>query len=141
MSEPILPKSAFHKVGGLRYLPRLLDKIRLHAAGYLPECYHANLGNGADGWCCGFLHVDYAALRDFVLAGADDEQALQWCFEHGRLLNDTDILVYNQFVTKVGLNDFASKVLKKYKDEAGLSHRDDIQTLPEFFDVDEGRKE
>lgn len=140
MSESVFPKSAFQKVGGLRYFARMLDKMRLQAAGRLPEGYHANLGKGADGWCCGFLHVDYAALRDHVLTGVDDEAALQWCFANGRELNETDVLIYNQFVNKLGWNDFASKLLARHKEEAGLSDRDDIQTMADFFEVDEGRK-
>jgi hypothetical protein len=141
MSEETFPKSAYQKVGGLRYFARMLDKMRLHAAGRLPEAYHANLGKGADGWCCGFLHIDYTALRDHVLAtGADDESALTWCQQNGRVLNDTDVLVYNAFCQKLGWNDFATKLLARYKEESGLADRDDIQVMIDYFDADEGRK-
>ena len=52
-----VPKSAYEKVGGMMYFPRLLDKIRLHAAGRLRADYQENLGRRADGWCVGFLRV------------------------------------------------------------------------------------
>jgi Domain of unknown function (DUF5069) len=35
----------------------MLDKIRLHARGVLPEDYHNNLGREFDGHCLTFLHV------------------------------------------------------------------------------------
>ena len=44
-------RSPYLKVGRLVYFGRMLDKIRLHAAGKLPEAdYGANLGKGFDGW-------------------------------------------------------------------------------------------
>jgi Domain of unknown function (DUF5069) len=55
-----------------------LDKIRLHARGDLPEAYHNNLGREFDGHCLAFLHVEYAKLRERVLAGGSDEEILEW---------------------------------------------------------------
>lgn len=37
-------RSCYAKVGRLIYFGRMLDKIRLHAAGRLPDEYHAQLG-------------------------------------------------------------------------------------------------
>ena len=68
MSEK-LPRSPHDIVGGLVYFPRMLDKIRLHARGDLPEAYRNNLGREFDGHCLAFLHVKYADLRERVLAG------------------------------------------------------------------------
>ena len=45
------------KVEEVVFFARMLDKIRLHAQGKLPEDY--NLGWGLDGRCCEFLNVDY----------------------------------------------------------------------------------
>jgi len=55
-------------VGGVIYLPRMLDKIRLDARGVLAEGYHNNLGRYFDGHCLTFLHVEYRDLRERVLA-------------------------------------------------------------------------
>ncbi len=134
------PRSPYDKVGGLIYFPRMLDKIRLHAKGELRADFHQNLGKGADGWCAGFLHVDYAALKERVLQGGTDEEVLKWCFEKGRALNATDVMVWNGFATKIGWNDMASRRLKQLKAESGLAHRDDIMTMAEYMEVDEGRK-
>ena len=37
-----LPRSPYDMVGGVIYFARMLDKIRLHASGLLPEAYHTN---------------------------------------------------------------------------------------------------
>src|SRR3954471_422609 len=63
-------RSPYKKVGRLVYFGRMLDKIRLHAAGKLPGAdYSANLGKGFDARCCSFLRIDYEDLKTRVLAG------------------------------------------------------------------------
>ncbi len=136
----VTPKSAYEKTGGMMYFPRMLSKIRLYASGELRPDFHANLGKGADNWCVGYLRVNYDELRKRVLEGGTDEEVLQWCFEKGRSLNDIDLMVWNSFIAKLGWNDLATGRLEKYKAETGLSGRKDIVTMPEFFEVDEGRK-
>jgi gluconokinase len=128
-------------VGGMRYFARLLDKIRLHARGELGADYHENLGktNAADGVICNFLRVNYAELRERVLAGGNDEEILEWCYEKGRRLNEGDLVVWNGFMSKFGWNDFATPVLERRKKEMGISDRTDIQTIGEMIDFDEGR--
>ena len=55
-------------------------------------------------------------------------------------LNATDKLVWNHYVTTLGWNDHISAILVKRKAESGLAHRDDIQTIAHYIDVDEGRR-
>jgi len=124
----------------MRYFPRLLDKIRLFACGELRLDFHDNLGRGADGWCCGFLHVSYDELKARTLEGGADGEIFEWCQQNGRRLNETDLMVWNSFVAKLGWNDFASKQLAKLKNEHGMEERHDILTMLDFFEVDEGRK-
>ena len=62
---------------GLKYFPRMVAKIRLHASGKLWEDLHANLGKGSDGACVEFLHVNYDDLKARVLQGGSDEEASQ----------------------------------------------------------------
>ncbi len=134
------PESAYTKTGGLFYFARLLSKIRLFAAGELREDFHRNLGRGADNWCCGFLRVDYDRLRSRTLEGGSDEEVLAWVIAQGRDLNETDILVWNHFASTLGRKDFASGVLEKFKKASGLEGREDIDTMVEYFEYDEGRK-
>jgi Domain of unknown function (DUF5069) len=132
-------RSPHETIGGLNYLPRLLDKIRLHGAGQLPKEYQANLGEGFDGRCVKFLGVDYAALRDRVLQGGSDQEILEWCHSQGLKPSDEQIEVWNQFMRKRGWNDEASPMLARRLEEGGLEHRRDIQTFFDYIDLDEGR--
>jgi len=136
-----IPCSLLAEVGGLNYFPRMVMKIRLHEKGELWGELWENLGKGADGWCCGFLHVNYEELRARVLQGGTDEEILAWCESNGRPLNDTDRLVWNAFITKLGWRDHVSAMLEKRKCDGGLGDRDDIETMPHYIDVDEGRSE
>ena len=120
----------------------MLDKIRLHARGELPEDYHKNMGapRSADGALCNFLRVHHRDLRERVLQGGTDEEILQWCFEKGRKPNEGDIFLWNAFASKIGFRDFASEILAEQKKKAGISGRDDIATMPDLMDFDEGRR-
>ena len=122
------------------YFARMVDKIRLNAAGDLREDFCDNLGAGFDGRCVNFLRIDYADLAARVLVGGMDEEILRWCYEAGRELNEGDIFVWNQYLRKVGWNDATSEILARRKRESGLSGRDEIQTMVDYFDHDEGRR-
>ena len=136
-----LPCSPLDETAGLMYFPRMVGKIRLAAAGRLWEELHNNLGKGSDGSCCGFLHVSYDDLKARVLEGGTDEEILGWCMQHGRPLHDTDRLVWNAYISKLGWNDHVSAMLEKRKADNGISGRTDIQTMAHYIDVDEGRRE
>jgi hypothetical protein len=126
-------------VGGIVYFARMLDKIRLKAAEKLPTDYHKNLGVGFDGRCCRFLGVTYVAVQQRVLQKNTDEEILQWCFDHGRKPNDEEILIWNAFMTKRGWRDDNTEQLNRQKAESGLSDRNEIQTLFDYYEFDEGR--
>jgi gluconokinase len=132
-------RSPNEKLGGIFYFPRMLDKIRLHAAGQLPADYVPNLGIGFDGRCSAFLHLDYPAFADFVKGGASDEQALAWAFEHGRKPSDEEIEVWNEFMRKRGWNDEVTPTLQRRLREGNFGERPDVQTMFSYIDLDEGR--
>jgi Domain of unknown function (DUF5069) len=136
------PKSPKEKAGGMSYFPRMLDKIRLRAKGELGEEYHANMGipRSADGMCLNFLRVNHDALRERVLQGGSDEEILEWCYEKGRRLNEGDLMVWNEFMTKFGWNDFRTPVLNEMKQKLGIADRDDIKTIGDVIDFEEKRK-
>lgn len=126
-------------VGGIVYFGRMLDKIRVHAKGELPADYLPKLGSGFDGWCAGFLHVDYHDLVNRVKEGGTDEEILEWCFLRGRKPVDTEIYVWNEFMRKRGWNDELSETLIRRKKEAGMAGRSEIRTMFNFIDADEAR--
>ncbi len=132
-------RSPHETTGGIVYFGRLLDKIRLHAAGKLPADYLPNLGGGFDGRCTNFLKVEYPALVDRTIKGGNDEEILEWCFAQGYKPTPEEIEVWNEFMRKRGWNDSGSDMLKKRKLEAGFESRDEIATFFDFIDADEQR--
>ena len=125
----------------MMYFPRMVDKIRLHLRGELQEDYQENFGalKAADGVCCNFLRVHHRDLIERVKQGGTDEEILEWCYEKGRRLNEGDLVIWNQFMEKFGWNDFQTPVLEKLKQDLGIAHRDDIQTIGDLMDFEEKR--
>lgn len=133
------PVTAYATLGGLYFLPRSLDKIRLHAHHELHPDHHEFLGQGFDARLCHFLGISYDALKARVLAGGSDEAILVWIRGRGRPLTDVDVLIWNGFAAKRGWRDDATPILEKQKAESGLAHRTDLQTFFDYYEVDEGR--
>src|SRR5271154_1734536 len=50
MSQIIYPRSPHEAMDGWHWLPRYVDKIRLHLAGQLHSDYTENFGKGFDGF-------------------------------------------------------------------------------------------
>ena len=139
MSEfPVRSPAA--KLGGLVYFGRMLDKIRVHAKGELPEEYQPNLGKGFDAKCCAFLHLDYDEVAARARKGASDDEMLEWAFSAGRHPNEKEIEMWNEFMRKFGWRDQAAEILERRKREGGMADRADIETMFQFIDADEGRK-
>lgn len=134
------PRSPYEKVAGLYFLGRTIDKIRLRRSNELRADFYELMGKGFDARIMAFLELDYEKFSQFVLTGATDAQCEAHIKQEGKLLNDVTILIWNDFSSKRGWNDSASEILEKFKRESGLTARKDIQTLFEYWEVDEGRK-
>ncbi len=133
-------RSPYVKVGRLVYFGRMLDKIRLHAAGKLPESdYAANLGKGFDLRCCNFLRVQYDELKARVLKGdLNDEQLLTWAEERGGRRSDEECEVWCGFMMKRGWRDVGAEILAKRIKESALEAKP-VLTMFDYLDFDEGR--
>jgi carbohydrate kinase (thermoresistant glucokinase family) len=133
-------RSPYAKVGRLVYFGRMLDKIRLHAAGQLPvEDYAANLGQGFDARCCTFLRVNYDELKARVLVGdLTDAQLLAWCEQRGGGRSDEECEIWCGFMMKRGWRDAGAEVLAKRIRESNLESKP-VQTMFDYLDFDEGR--
>lgn len=138
MTRSTYPRSGYDSAGGFVFLPRMLDKIRLHAGGSLPPDY--NLGKGLDARLCRFLGVAYDDVVARVNEGLDDATVLAWCHAHGRQPSDEEILYFNAFMTKRGWRDEASAKMAQSKAKRGIAARNDVQTTFDLQDFDEGRK-
>jgi len=137
---PAVPglRSNYDKTGPLVYFGRMLDKIRLHAAGQLPPDYVANLGKGFDLRCCTFLRVAYADLQARTLAGGTDPDVLAWAFTQGGGRSDDECVWWNTFMMKRGWRDEATPILQQRIKEFGLEGKP-IETMFDLNEFDEGR--
>lgn len=141
---PAVPglRSIYTKVGRLIYFGRMLDKIRLHAAGQLPADYVTNLGDSQqlvfDGRCCRFLGIAYADLKARTLEGGTDEEILAWAHARGTPRTDEECHVWNRFILKLGWRDERSAVLPQRIRDAGLVGKP-IETIVDHIEFDEGR--
>lgn len=133
------PRSPKDTVGGIVYFGRMIDKIRLMASGELHPELHANLGKGFDERITDFLGVGYEAVALRVREGGGDDEILEWCFQQGVRPTEEQIEVWNGFMIKRGWRDVLSETLVRRKKESGFTDRDDIQTMFEYIDADEGR--
>jgi hypothetical protein len=135
-------RSPSAQVKGLVYFGRMLDKIRLAAAGKLPAGWQTARGtamkNSFDDRCCKFLRIDYAALEAETLRGGSDDAILEWAFKNGRQPTEEEIEVWNGFMTKRGWRDAGTQRLNERLAELGLPPGT-VQTMFEFIDLDEGR--
>lgn len=131
-------RSNYDRIGRLVYFGRMLDKIRLQAAGRLPADYHANLGKGFDSRCCTFLGVDHAAVTARTLQGGTDEEVLAWCHAQGGTRTDEQCDTWNGFMMKRGWRDEATPILQKRILEFGLTGKP-IETMFDLNEFDEGR--
>jgi uncharacterized protein DUF5069 len=135
------PCSDYVETKGLIYFARMLDKIRLNAAGRLEPGYFVGVEDPTffDARCTRFLGVNYDELVKRTLQGGSDEEILEWCFEQGRTPGEEEILIWNAFLSKRGWRDDASADLEAAKERSGFADRDDIQTWIDLHDVEEGR--
>ncbi len=135
-------RSPHARVGRIVVFGRMLDKIRLNAAGALPPDYQANLGATRtalfDGRCCRFLGVPYEALRARTLEGGCDEEILAWAESEGARHTDEECVVWNRFMTKLGWRDDRSDILRERAVEYGVAPGR-AETFCELLDLDEGR--
>lgn len=136
-------RSPFDQINGLVYFGRMIDKIRLAAAGKLPEGWQAARGsamkNSFDWRACQFLKIDYAALEAETLKGdKTDLELLEWAYRTGVRPDEQQIEIWNGFMTKRGWRDAGTQRLNERLAEIGLPAHT-VETMFEFIDVDEGR--
>lgn len=138
------PVSDHVKTRGVVYFARMVDKIRLHAAGQLPADYIGHLGFGDstsfDARCCRFWGLDYERVKARTLQGGTAEEIFDDLFD-GRLpLNPEHVFVWNLFLLKRGWRDSGTPGVIAEKNAAGIADRTDVQTYVDMHDIDEGRQ-
>ena len=139
MSEIIYPRSPRETMAGWVYLPRFIDKIRLHLAGKLHADYQENFTKGFDGKWLEDAGVNKDQFIEVVKNSITDGQVCDWVTKNAKK-SDAEKKKFNDHILNRGRNDEASPRLKMRKEQAGMQNRDDIQTFVDFIDADEKRK-
>jgi hypothetical protein len=125
---------------GWMYLPRYVDKIRLHLAGRLHEDYQENLGKGFDGMWLKAAGVPHETLVEIVKGSITDGEVCDWVRANVKRSEAEKEAHRKDILSRPQLNDEAAKArLEMRKKQAGISHRADIQTFVDMIDADEKR--
>jgi len=139
METIIYPRSPREMMSGWVYLPRFVDKIRLHLAGKLHRDYQENFTKGFDGAWLKAAGLSADTFIDVVKNSITDGQVADWV-AHNVKKSEAEKKAFADFVLNRGRDDDAGKAsLKMRKEESGLALRDDIQTFVDYIDADEKR--
>ncbi len=127
-------------MAGWVYLPRFVDKIRLHLAGKLHADYQENFTKGFDGAWLKSAGISAEQIIEVVKKSTTDGEVTDWVAKNVKK-TEPEKASFNKFVLNRG-NDGDEAVaarLKSRKEEAGLGQRYDILTFVDFIDADEKR--
>jgi len=140
VNKIIYPRSARETMAGWNYLPRFVDKIRLHLTGKLAPDYQENFTKGFDGAWLEAAGLTAEQFIDVVKNTITDGEVCDWVLKNVKK-SDAEKAALNEFILNRGRagDDAVSARLKLRKEEIGLGHRDDIQTFVDFIDADEKR--
>jgi len=138
------PVSDHVKTRGVVYFARMVDKIRLHAAGQLSVAYVGHLGfadtTSFDARFCKFWELDYEAVKARTLKGGTVEAIFDDLFAGRQPLNAEQVFVWNLFLLKRGWRDSGTPGVIAEKAASGFAGRADVQTYVDIHDVEEGRE-
>jgi uncharacterized protein DUF5069 len=140
MDHIIYPRSPRETMCGWAHLPRFIDKVRLHLGGKLHSDYQPNLGKGFDGLWLETAGVRFEEFVEVVKKSATDGEVCDWVLKNVKK-NDAVKAAHRERMLSTPTKDNAEGLarLKMRKENAGMAHRDDIQTFVDFIDADEKR--
>ena len=124
---------------GWVYLPRFVDKIRLHLAGKLSPDYQENFTKGFDGAWLKASGISVEKFIEVVRNSITDGEVCDWVRNNVKKSDAEKTAFRNQILNRGTEDDEIKARLKMRKEQAGLAHRDDIKTFPDFIDADEKR--
>ena len=127
-------------MAGWVYLPRFVDKIRLHLAGKLHPDYQNNLCKGFDGAWLKAAGLTGEHFINVVKNSITDGEVTDWVVVNVKK-SEAEKEAHRKATLNHGLQDDSELKarLKMRKEESGLAHRDDIQTFVDYIDADEKR--
>lgn len=135
LPSPYLP----HAATGLLYLPRFIAKCRyVKAHGKLPASYARNYKRGLDRFLCLHLGVDPDAVERLVHEAKDDAELDRRLLE--LFPGDVRAARWNRDLVQRGMTPAGRDFLKEALTAMGCADRvDDIKSVPDLIDFDEGR--
>ena len=140
MSSIIYPRSPRETMDGWSYLPRYIDKIRLHLAGKLHADYQENLGKGFDGMWLKHAGVTHEQMLDVVKNSITDGEVCDWVRHNVKKSPAEKAAHWQDVLSRPKAGDpEAGARLKMRKEQAGMANRDDIKTFVDYIDADEKR--
>jgi hypothetical protein len=140
MEKIIYPRSPREMMSGWVYLPRFVDKIRLHNAGKLHADYQENFTKGFDGLWLKTAGLSAESFLEVVKNTITDGEVADWVAKNVKK-SEADKASFADYVLNRGRDgdDAVKARLKMRKEESGMAHRDDIQTFVDYIDADEKR--
>jgi len=140
MSKIIYPRSPRETMDGWHYLPRYVDKIRLHLAGKLHPDYQENLGRAFDGFWLKAAGVTHEQFLEVVKNSTTDGEVCDWVRQNVKRTAAEKAAHWNDVLSRPLANDpTAVARLQMRKEQAGIGHRDDIKCFVDMLDADEKR--
>ncbi len=140
MSDIIYPRSPRETMDGWMYLPRYLDKIRLHLAGKLQADYQENFGKGFDGMWLKYAGVAHEQMIDLVKKSITDGEVYDWVRRNVNKSAEEKAAYARDMLSRPKPGDEAALArLKMRKEQCSGLHRDDVKTFVDVIDLDEKR--
>ncbi len=140
MSDIIYPRSPRETMDGWHFLPRYVDKIRLHLAGKLHSDYTDNFGKGFDGMWLKAAGVNHEQFIELVKNCTTDGQVCDWVRHNVKKTPEEKAAHWKDISSRPLAHDPAACArFQKRKEESKLTHRHDITTFVDYIDADEKR--
>ena len=140
MSELIYPRSPRETMDGWHYLPRYVDKIRLHLAGKLHADYTDNFGKGFDGFWLKAAGVTQEQMIAVVKNSLTDGEVCDWVRQQVKKSPAEKAAHWQDVLSRPLANDAAAQArFKLRKEQSGFAHRDELKTFVDYIDADEKR--
>jgi hypothetical protein len=141
MSDIIYPRSPRETMCGWMHLPRFIDKVRLRLAGKLAPDYQANFCKGFDAQWLEAAGLASEQFIEVVRHSVTDGEVCDWVLRHVKKDEAAKAAHRERMLNYPKPGDLEMQArLKMRKEQAGIAHRDDIQSFVDFIDVDEKRR-
>lgn len=130
-----------HAATGLLHLPRFLAKCSyVKAHGALPPSYAKNYRRGCDRFLCQHLGIQPADVEKIVLESATDEEIEAKLTQ--LLPAAVRAAAWNRRYVQMGMTEAGRNFIKEGLTAMGCADRaDDIKSVPDLIEFDEGRIE